>query len=569
MKRFFQQLPIAKKIALGFAGVMFLILAASLVNLAGVRRIIREAKEVVAGNELQATLMHREVDHLNWVTTLSTELAKQAGGISVETNDHNCKLGKWLYGQGLKDAVALDPDLAPLFTKLEADHAALHETAKAIAQALAGGGDKAHAQALGLYLDRTLPALAQVQKDMEAIRQAAKAKIPTDEAMLAIADTVKTRLLVAAALTLGLAFGVAFFIIATVKRVLGRIADGIEKSAQQVAEAAVAINGVSHAAIETASAQAAAVEEVASSLEEMNAMSQQTSQLTAGSERLMNENIRKSGQSLKSLVELTKSMVKIEEDSDSIRKIIKTIDSIAFQTNLLALNAAVEAARAGEAGAGFSVVATEVKNLANRSAEAARTTQQLLDKTISRVTAGTEALKQVNEDFDHIVSTATGIGDKTTAITQATAQQSQGLDQISKASQEIAAGTQESLSSAEGGVRSAEQLADQAEAMGVMVSDLMAIVYGEQRRGSKISAVTSQVTCWEMKNCPTERRNACPAYPEQGGHCWMVTATKCGGKEQGSYQDKMANCKQCNVYLAAHGREGGGAALRLPDLRKG
>ena len=199
MKRFFQQLPIAKKIALGFAGVMFLILAASLVNLAGVRRIIREAKEVVAGNELQATLMHREVDHLNWVTTLSTELAKQAGAITVETNDHNCKLGKWLYGQGLKDAVALDPDLAPLFTKLEADHAALHETAKAITQALTGGGDKAHAQALGLYLDRTLPALAQVQKDMEAIRQAAKAKISaaatssrvlTVSAMASIASSV-------------------------------------------------------------------------------------------------------------------------------------------------------------------------------------------------------------------------------------------------------------------------------------------------------------------------------------------------------------------------------------------
>ncbi len=109
MKRFFRQLPIAKKIALGFAGVMFLILAASLINLAGLRAIILKAKAVVAGNELQATLMHREVDHLNWVTALSTELAKQAGTITVETNDHNCKLGKWLYGQGLKDAVALDP----------------------------------------------------------------------------------------------------------------------------------------------------------------------------------------------------------------------------------------------------------------------------------------------------------------------------------------------------------------------------------------------------------------------------------------------------------------------------
>jgi methyl-accepting chemotaxis protein len=57
-----------------------------------------------------------------------------------------------------------------------------------------------------------------------------------------------------------------------------------------------------------------------------------------------------------------------------------------------------------------------------------------------------------------------------------------------------------------------------------------------------------------MKNCPPERRNSCPAYPQHGGQCWMVTATLCGGKEQGSYHDKMTNCKKCNVYLDAHGR---------------
>jgi hypothetical protein len=89
--------------------------------------------------------------------------------------------------------------------------------------------------------------------------------------------------------------------------------------------------------------------------------------------------------------------------------------------------------------------------------------------------------------------------------------------------------------------------------MGVMVADLVAMVYGKGKV-NLISAAKHQVTCWEMKNCPPDRRNSCPAYPNHGGQCWMVTATLCGGKEQGSYHEKMANCRKCDVHLIAHGK---------------
>ncbi len=334
--------------------------------------------------------------------------------------------------------------------------------------------------------------------------------------------------------------------------VLAKIADGIEENAAQVASAAGEILAISQSLSTNASRQAVSVQQTTSALDEMAVMCKETANLTAGSELLMNENIEKSGHSLKSLVELTKSLDEIEKDSDNISAIISTIDGIAFQTNLLALNAAVEAARAGEAGAGFAVVADEVKNLATRAAKSASGTQELLDKNVSRIIQSAHELKTINRDFDSIVTTATGIGDKTSAITVASEQQSQSIDDITRAAMGLDQMTQEMSNTAANSAEFAERLSAAAEEMEVMVSNLMALVYGKKRPPKFITRLQSNVTCWEMKNCPKDRRNNCPAYPDSGGQCWTVTATLCGGEEQGTYHEKMANCRKCNVYEAAN-----------------
>ncbi|MDM8535369.1 methyl-accepting chemotaxis protein [Desulfobacterales bacterium HSG17] len=266
-----------------------------------------------------------------------------------------------------------------------------------------------------------------------------------------------------------------------ITRPIRRIVRGLNASSAQTAAAAREIASASQSLAESASQQAAALQEGSSTLVEIAAMTHKTSELTKGGEQLMDENIRKSGLSLRGLVELTQKMHKIEADSDKILDIIKSIDEIAFQTNLLALNAAVEAARAGEVGAGFAVVAEEVRNLAKRSKTSADNTRELLDITISRVSEAAESIKSINNDFGDIIESATTMGEKTAAITLAAKEQAAGIEAVSKAASEMETVTQMMASNSEQTAAASEELSAQSEDLKFYVDDLLTIIYGEYR----------------------------------------------------------------------------------------
>jgi methyl-accepting chemotaxis protein len=193
-----------------------------------------------------------------------------------------------------------------------------------------------------------------------------------------------------------------------------------------------------------------------------------------------------------SMAQLTQSMQEINDAGEQTGKIIKTIDEIAFQPNLLALPAAVEAARAGEAGAGFAVVAEEVRNLAMRAAEAARNTANLIEGTIKKTTEGSQLVALTNQAFKEVVASSEKVAELVGEIAAASAEQAQGIEQVNKATSEMDKVTQQNAASAEESASASEELSSQAATMQDFVNDLIGLVgtdHGSgQPRGRSLEA---------------------------------------------------------------------------------
>jgi methyl-accepting chemotaxis protein len=181
------------------------------------------------------------------------------------------------------------------------------------------------------------------------------------------------------------------------------------------------------------------------------------------------------------------AIVEITKTSEETGKIIKTIDEIAFQTNLLALNAAVEAARAGVAGAGFAVVANEVRNLALRAAEAARNTNGLIENTINAVKQGSQLTSETQEAFRENVEVAVKVSQLIDEIASASQEQAQGIAQINGAVSEMDKVTQKSAANAEESAAVSEELTAQASQMKSAIADL-AVVIGGSGQGKRAEA---------------------------------------------------------------------------------
>jgi len=207
--------------------------------------------------------------------------------------------------------------------------------------------------------------------------------------------------------------------------------------------------------------QASSLEETASSLEELTSTVRQNAENARQASQLAADASSAAGKGGEVVEKVVETMDGITGSSRKITEITAVIDSIAFQTNLLALNAAVEAARAGEQGRGFAVVAAEVRNLAQRSAAAAKEIKGLIEESVSRVESGSQLVGQAGAAMQEIVGAVERVSEIISAITTASQEQSMGIDQVNQAMAQIDRVTQQNAALVEEAAAAAESLQDQ------------------------------------------------------------------------------------------------------------
>lgn len=247
---------------------------------------------------------------------------------------------------------------------------------------------------------------------------------------------------------------------------LGQVAD----ATGQVASASQQISAGSQSLAQGANEQASSLEEVSSSLEEMASMTRQNADNAIQAKNLSGEANDSAKVGAEAMNRMSSSINKIKESSDQTAKIVKTIDEIAMQTNLLALNAAVEAARAGEAGRGFAVVAEEVRNLAQRSAQAAKNTADMIGESVKNADDGVKIAVEVSKSFELIATGARKVNDLIAEIAAASKEQSQGIEQVAGAVSQMDKLTQQNAANAEESSSAAEELSSQSEELQAMVN---------------------------------------------------------------------------------------------------
>jgi methyl-accepting chemotaxis protein len=256
----------------------------------------------------------------------------------------------------------------------------------------------------------------------------------------------------------------------------------VKTTVDEVSSGALQVSDASTALSQGATEQAASLEEITSSMTEIGSQTKTNAENANQANILTTQAKIAAEKGADEMNQLNKAMKEISESSKNISKIIKVIDEIAFQTNLLALNAAVEAARAGRHGKGFAVVAEEVRNLAARSATAAKETSDMIENSIKLVENGSSLANKTSEALDGIKLGNIKAADIVGEIATASDEQAQGIAQINEGLIQIDKVTQTNTASAEESASASEELSGQANMLKNMVSKFMILEDSHYRR---------------------------------------------------------------------------------------
>ena len=310
------------------------------------------------------------------------------------------------------------------------------------------------------------------------------------------------------AVTLGIV--ITFYLTRSITKPVNKIVEALNEGASQVAAASEQLASASQQLAGGSAEQASSIEETSSTMQESASMLQQNTANTRQAAQLSENTKEAANKGNNEMQEMMSSIEEIKKSSDQISKIIKVIDDIAFQTNILALNAAIEAARAGEAGMGFAVVAEEVRNLAQRSAQAAKDTTAMIESNIDLSGKGVTVAAKVRDNLNEITVLTKKVSELMEEIAAASQEQTQGVEQVNKAITQMETVTQQNASNAEESASASEELSAQAENLREIVQQLSELVNGGNGAGLKMADYTGA----RHINMPYNGQSTAKALPE-------------------------------------------------------
>ncbi len=458
-------------------------------------------------------LREAKVAHLKWAHVLVDAVVNHDHDAmnGVQTDPRKCGFGQWLYSEETRRRARGDAHFSTIWNELEEHHRQLHgkavsvntcmhdsrweqaeeiffQEAKPQAERVLAGIDKLLAQhdasidsvnrCMEIYATVSKPALESVQSGLNEVKATVDEHMMTDESMLASARGTRRdiSLLNIAALIVGAV--IAVFLSRAITNALRGVVNDLHNGSAQVAAAAEQVSGASQAMAGGASEQAASLEESSAALQEMSAVTRDNAANTRKASEDAQAVLDLAHEGGTSMERLSEAITQIKENSDESARIMKTIDEIAFQTNLLALNAAVEAARAGEAGKGFAVVAEEVRNLAQRSAAAARDTSTLITQSQESSERGVQVRDEVSDMLGRIGEGVESVSRLLSNIGTASDEQARGVDEINASVSELDQVTQGNAASAEETASASEELTASALDVKAVVGRLVQLMEG-------------------------------------------------------------------------------------------
>jgi methyl-accepting chemotaxis protein len=450
-------------------------------------------------------------DHLSWLVRLKNSVLEKQVDRGLQLNSQKCALGKWLQSESLKNWEQQNKEVKQLLPALLEAHQALHHSGTLVkkylenksaemAQRVVLKNSDVYAEKVLVEMDKlialnerevegfqaareifssqTLMRFHQVESLLKEIMKTTRRDVKTDSEMLHEAGLSRQKIILSS--ILAVVFGFVFILLLssrTTKRIM-KVVSTLESGGEQLNVTSKQMSAASQSLAEGASEGAAGLEQVSANLQEIVEAASEDTKAVKRVGGNMNAARSDLEGNVKSLEKMSEVVDAIKTSSDKTAVIIKEVDEIALQTNLLALNAAVEAARAGTEGSGFSVVAEEVRALAQRSAEAAKETSHLILNSQKSAGEGVYAVNRFSAMFHGMKELVQDVHTLLEEIAGASESQQSGIKELSFSLKEMDKLTQTNASSSEEAASASEELTAQAENLKRVTENLYEIMKG-------------------------------------------------------------------------------------------